>query len=401
MTGSRRVVVIGASAAGVTAVKEMRGKNGDIEIILIGDEPHIPYYRPYLTEYIGDPAVVNKSNFHILSREWCDEQKVELRLDERIVALDTAKKTATGSSGARYGYDALIIACGSSPFVPFPDSMKMKNVFAIRTMDDAERVHRYAGGVKKAAVVGGGLLGLEAAFSLLRRGVRVSVIELSERLLPNQLDGEGSRFFQERISQRSLSLHLGKRITGIEGSETARGVALDGGDVIDADMVIFSVGVRANAALAGGAGIRVNRGIIVNERMETSASDVYACGDVAELNGRSVSLWMNAVRQGRIAGLNAAGERAELGREIYPAVLNSFGTRIFSVEMCSAMEGAPARETRCVEAGQGVCKKLFFKNDVLAGFYLIGDIAESQRLLSSLKAGISYGDVREAFPAFS
>lgn len=393
MSGSNRIVIIGSSAAGTAAAREIRGKNEDAHVTLISDEAHAPYYRPFLTEYIGDRSVASKSNFRILTEEWCIEKKIDLRLNERITVIDPAKKIASSLSGAHYEYDSLILACGSSPFVPLADSLKFKNVFAIRTLEDAEKVHECASTVKTAVVIGGGLLGLEAANSLLRMGVDVTVVEISNRILPNQLDEEGARFFADWITRQGLRLFMGKRIKSLSGGEKAEALEFEGGDRLGADMFIFSVGIRSNTGLALDCGIKVNRAIVVNERMETSIPGIYACGDVAEFDGRTIPLWMNAVKQGRVAGLNAAGEKAVMGREIYPAVLNSFGTRVFSAEMCTIEADASVRSASSFFEDKGILKKLFFKADRLSGFYLIGDITESQKYLTGLKSGLNYGDI--------
>lgn len=387
------IVIIGASAAGGSAAREVRSLNKDAQVILFSEENHYPYYRPYLTEYIGNSKVKEKSNFFIMNEQWCREQGVVLNLGRKIVSIDTKGKTVTDDAGKSASYERLILACGSRPFVPHPDVLSRKNVFAVRTLDDAEKVFHYANGIARAVIIGGGLLGLEAAHALIGRGIHVTIIELSERLLPNQLDPAGSEFYSKLISQEKLRLVLGKKIASMECDDKVNALLLEGGETVEADMVIYSVGVRSNIGVARDAGIEVNRALVVNEKMETSVPGVYACGDVAEYRGQTVSLWMNAVRQGKVAGANAAGGNAVIGNDLYPAVLNSFGTRIFSVgNICAAAGVSGFRDSVTADAGKGHYRKLFFQDEKLVGFILIGDIAESQKLLNGLKNGISYSE---------
>lgn len=159
-------------------------------------------------------------------------------------------------------------------------------------------------------------------------------------------------------------------------------------------MIIISIGVRPNVDLAKQCGIQVNRAIVVNERMETSIPGIYACGDVAEFNGKSIALWMPAMRQGKVAGSNAAGKPAQFVDEVYPAILNSFGTRIFSVgDLCLERKEGEYRTHFVKDAGKGNYKKMFFVDDKLAGFILIGDISESQKLTGAIKAGTPFSNI--------
>jgi nitrite reductase (NADH) large subunit len=388
------IVIIGASAAGVSAAREIRSIDPAMPVRLLTEERHLPYYRPSLTEYIGDSNVESRSNFLLNQEIWYRDKNVELSLGTRVVAINPAEKTVTTVSGEMLSYAKLILANGSTPFVPFKDAAGKKNVFSIRTLDDARAANELSGTVKTAVVIGGGLLGLEAAHSLSGKGVRVTIIEGADRILPRQLDQDSSRILQDILTGANVVLVLGRSIEAIEGEGSATGVHLADGEVIPADMVIISIGVRPNVEIAKSCGITVNRAVVVNERMETSIPGIYACGDVAEFNGKCISLWMPAMKQGKVAGSNAVGKPAEFLDEVYPAILNSFGTRIYSAgDICQDKKEGEYRIHTAGDPGKKQHKKLFFVEDRLVGFILIGDISESQKLALAVKNRSAFSDI--------
>jgi nitrite reductase (NADH) large subunit len=391
---SDAIIIIGASAAGISAAREIRAVSKDVPVQIFTDENHYPYYRPLLTEYIGDSSVEKRSNFYLNPENWYSDKKVELILGQKIIAIDPVGKTVQTESGGKHPFNKLILANGSTPFVPLKDALGKRNVYSIRTINDAKAVHEQAGKIKTAIVIGGGLLGLEAAYSLANKGVQVTVIEVADRILPRQLDAECSVILQNIVTRTNVTLLTGKTIDSIAGGDTASGVKLASGEEVPAGMIIFSIGVRPNVDLAKNCGLRVNRAVVVNDRMETSNPGIYACGDVAEINGKCISLWVPAVHQGKVAGSNAAGKPAQYADEVYPAVLNSFGTKIFSVgDLCMDKEVGEYQLHITKDMDKDHHKKLFFINEKLVGFILIGDISESQKLAAAMKKGTPYEDL--------
>jgi NAD(P)H-nitrite reductase large subunit len=388
------IIIVGASAAGIAAAREIRTVSPDVPIRIFTDESHYPYYRPLLTEYIGDSSVEKRSNFYLNPENWYRDKKIELIRKQKVASIDPAGKTILTESGGKHAFGRLILANGSTPFVPLKDALGKRNVFSIRTINDAKAVHEQASKVKRAIVIGGGLLGLEAAYSLTNKGVQVTVIEVADRILPRQLDAECSVILQNIVTRTNLTLMMGKTVDSITGGETATGVKLASGEEVSAGMIVFSIGVRPNVDLARSCGIQVNRAIVVNDRMETSVPGIYACGDVAEFNGKNMALWMPAMRQGRVAGSNAAGKHAQYADEAYPAVLNSFGTKIFSIgDICADKKEGEYRLHITKDMDKDHYKKLFFFDEKLVGFILIGDISESQKLAAAIKNGTAYQDL--------
>jgi NAD(P)H-nitrite reductase large subunit len=388
------IVIVGASAAGVSAAREIRSISYDIPIQLITEENHQPYYRPLLTEFIGDSGIESRPNFYLNPPAWYVEKKIGLLMGQKVISIDPAGKTVRISSGNEYPYGKLILANGSTPFVPFNDAAGKKGFYSVRTLDDARNVYEHAGTAKTAIVIGGGLLGLEVAYSLTNRGVQATVIEISDRLLPRQLDSECSIILQNIVAKKNVTIVMGVKIDSILGDGRVTGVRLASGEVVSADLIVVSIGVRPNSDLAKNCGIAVNRAVVVNERMETSAPEIYACGDVAEFNGITQALWMPAIRHGKVAGSNAAGKPAEFVDEVYPATMNSFGTRIFSVgDLCLDKKVGEYKLHIHKDMDKDHYKKLFFIDDRLVGVILIGDISESRKLTMSIKNGALFKDV--------
>lgn len=388
------IVIIGASAAGISAAREIRSIDKDVPVEMFSEETHFPYYRPYLTEYIGDDTIEKRSNFYLNPESWYAEKKVSLHRGEKIASVDAGAGTVETISGKKHPFGKLILANGSSPFVPIREALSKKNVFSVRTLGDARAVHQKANEKGPAIVIGGGLLGLEAAHSLSKKGLPVTVIEVGDRILPRQLDSECSAILQTIIARAGVTLMTGKSIDSIEGSDMATAVKLADGEELPAGLVIFSIGVRPNVELAASCGARVNRAVVVNERMETSVPGIYACGDVAEFNGKNIALWMPAMKQGKVAGSNAAGRESFFVDEVYPAILNSFGTRVYSVgDFCVERKDGEYRVHEARDEERGNYKKMFFVNDRIVGLILIGDISESQKLTTAIKNGTAYGDL--------
>ena len=395
------ILIIGASAAGVSAAREARKTNPDVRVTVVTEESHLPYYRPLLTRRITDDAVERNPSFLLNREEWYRANRIDLVLGKRIAALDTGfpptfaerksetpAGTARAESGMVFPYERLILATGSRPFVPVEGALDRENVFAVRTLDNARAVSRCLETTEQVMVIGGGVLGIEAADSVVRSGRRVCIVEVAERILPLQLDTEGSRVLESILRERGCRLMLGDSLESLAGERKVEAVRLKSGGEIPADAVIFSVGVRPRIELAVSTGIAVNRGVLVNERMETNLPGVYACGEAAEF-GRCVGLWMPSVRQGTVAGLNAAGGGAVFTNEDYPATLNAFGTTVFSIGDLGRKEGVERYSAleRSLPA-RLVYKKLFFLDGALSGGLFIGDTRKSQSLLKAVREGM-------------
>ena len=385
---SGKIIIIGASAAGISAAKEIRTVNNAAKISIITEENHMPYYRPYLTEYIKDKSVEDRSNFYLNKEEWYKKNNINIILGEKVMEINYLNKTIKTEKDRELPFDKLILANGSTPFVPMKGAIEKENVFTIRTLDDARAVHSFTNKIEKVSIIGGGLLGLEIANALMLKKLDITIIELVERILPMQLDNEGSYMLESIIKENNIKIYLNSTVESLIGENRITSLRLKSGEEIYTDMVLFSIGVKASIELAKKCGIKTNRGIIVNEKMETNIPDIYACGDVAEFE-RCIALWMPAIKQGRVAGLRTIGNEAVFKAEDYPAVLNSFGTRIFSIgDICKNQdyENYITMENKFPE--EKIYKKLYFKDEKLVGGILIGDNEKSTSLKNGIKRGL-------------
>jgi len=375
----KKIVIIGAGAAGINAAKAARKTDSECSITIFSSEPDFPYYRPYLTEFIGDRNVGNKANFYLNPADWYAENRVNLQLSVKIVKIDKKNSQVIDMSGKIFSYDSLIIATGATPFVPMQSALEKEFVFAVRTINDAKKVEAFSGNIKKAVVIGGGLLGLEAVWSLVKKGISVTVIERAPRLLPIQLDLESSEFLSAAIRSKGVEIITGASTEGIITENEKHFVTLQDGRKIETGMVLFAIGIRAEISLAKDCCINTDRGILVNERMETSAENIFACGDAAQF-GTGIPLWMPAMKQGTVAGTNAAGGNASFAHDIYPAALNAFDMKLISI-------GTTEDYQTYYEKSDGSSfRKLFFKNGVLSGAIIINDPAVSTKVLTAVKA---------------
>lgn len=245
----------------------------------------------------------------------------------------------------------------------------------------------------KAVVIGGGVLGLEAAWELKKAGLDVQVLEAAPVLMGRQLDAGSAEILKETASERGIQIHTGVTVEAIEGTDHVSGVRLADGKVIPAEVVIISAGVRANTSIAQDIGLEIGRAVKVNSRMETSAAGIYACGDCAEYEGANYAIWPEAVEQGRIAGANAAGEGLEY--EPVPAALTFHGmnTALFAAGDNGKNPNLLYKTVEFRDMGKGQYRKYYFLNNRLSGVILIGDLSEMAKMTKALQKHAPYQEV--------
>jgi len=334
----KRIVVVGGGAAGLDAALNARRTSREAEVTVINAEPRPAYSRCALPFVIGgdiegfDRIVIYRPDFYRM-------MKIGLRLSTTVTEVDPSAKVvkAVGPDGKEeeIPYDALILATGAKAIVPPIKGRDKKGVYPLRTIDDASAILDEALKAKSAVVIGAGLVGLEAAEGLVKRGVKVTVIEALHQVLRPILDEDMAKLVQSSIAAHGVRLMLNTKADEILGDERVKAVAA-GGEQIEADLVVMAVGVRANVDLAVKAGckIGVTGGVKVDARMMTSVQDVYAAGDCVESvhlvtkQPTLCQLGTVAVKQGKVAGINAAG-----GYATFPGVLGSAVSKIFDVEV--------------------------------------------------------------------
>lgn len=319
----KRYFILGGGIAALSAAKAIRETDRSGLIVMLSGEDALPYYRPALTKQLLEPIAAE--DIAVKKPAWYDApgRDIVTLNGRRVSAIDVDKKTVTLQDGNVFTWDKLVYALGARCFIPPFEGSDQPNVIAVRDVKDAARVRELAKSARTAVVIGGGVLGLEAAWALHQGGLAVSVVEFDARVMARQLDAETS----EQIA-RAMKDHGVKLCTCASAARyDAQGLHLADGRTLPADLVIVSAGIRANAEIAGAAGIRVDRKVIVDDRMQTSAPDVYAAGDCASC-GVSYGLWLEAKEMGRVAGVNAAGGEARYQAKTPPVHFSGFGLDI-------------------------------------------------------------------------
>lgn len=296
------ILILGGGTAALHAAEAARRQAPSASIAMVCAEALPPYSRPMLTKL---PLLHYRPENTLLRPEgWYREQRIDLLLSTAAEALDASRKLVTTGAGT-IGYGKCILALGAENGIPPIPGTDLPGVFTLRTAADLSALRRKAVGVREAVVIGGGVIGLEAAYRLTQAGLTVTVLEAAPWLMPRVLDEGSANYLKNRI--RPFAVHTGVKVQKICGNGRVSAVEVKGMEAIPAQLVLLSCGIRPNTALARAAGAETGRGIAVNERMETSLPDVYACGDCAEFRGTNTGLWAQAVEEGAVAGTNAAG----------------------------------------------------------------------------------------------
>jgi NAD(P)H-nitrite reductase large subunit/rubredoxin len=390
------IIIIGAGISGISAAEAARKTAPNARILVISREKELPYYRLNLTRFLAGELAAEQLCIHPAA--WYEEQRIELLLDQEVEAIEVTKKTLQIKDGEALDFDSLILSLGAHSFIPPIEGADKKHVLGLRTRQDAIAISHQACRGKRCVVIGGGVLGLEAAAALAQRGADITIIEGFDWLLPRQLNRAAGEQLAEHVRKLGIRLVLGGGVQKLTGDEQVAGVALETGEVLPADLVVFAAGVRCNSALARQAKLEVNNGILVDNSMRTSHSDIFAVGDVAEHQGVIYGTWLPAQAQGAIAGLNAAG-----GAGRFMGVPRSNNLKVLDVDLFSIGRIVPEDGSDSlyeVQAEKGYF--LFvFRSGQLVGAILLGDtsmapklkkLIEQQRSCSELLAGALDGN---------
>ncbi len=383
-TKEEKFIIVGNGGAGTSACVEIRKRNPAADIEIISSEAVIGYNRPMLTK--GILAKMDGINFNIKPESWYKENNIRVTLGVTVSEVDAKEKKLTLSNGESRSYDKLIIATGAESNVPPMAGADLEGVFSIRKLEDIDKVKAYLSKVEQVVVVGGGVLGLEAAWEVRKAGKEVTVIQNSNYLMDRQLDDRGSELLRKAVEKAGVSVNGGigcAELAGKDGRVT--GVKLKDGTLLLAQMVLFSTGIRPNVEIGKKSGADVDRFIHVNEKMETSVKDVYACGDCAVYDGKSYGLWNQAIDMGKVAGANAAGDNVTYETIVPATAFNGMGTSLFSVGDPGKDPEKKYKSYEIYDEAKNSYEKLYFVNNRFVGGILIGDVSKSARLLDAYK----------------
>lgn len=381
----KQILIIGNGNAGLSAAKAARAQDPEAKIIIFAGDERLPYYRLRLCEYIG--RELNFDELKISSNEWFAKNNIQLQ-PSKVTAIDPVAKIIS-TDIKEYSYDSLVLATGSTPIMPPFKGKELAGVHTLWTVEDITEINRSLQNAKKAVVIGGGLLGLETAHKISEMGIDVTLIEGMPRLLPKQLDEEGSELFRNKVQSLGISVFCGMSVSGFEGNNGhVSHVRMADDTLLEADAVIVTVGVAPNTAIAQNTGIEISRFLTVNEKMETSVRDVYAAGDVASVNGRWFGQWQVAGKQGQVAGTNAAGGNAIYELVDIPYILATMGTRVVCSGDTAANQSGEAEAIYDIDQRLDNEKynysKLVFRNGLFVGYMLIGDPTKAFSKLQSM-----------------
>jgi nitrite reductase (NADH) large subunit len=378
----QKTVIIGNGMAGARLAEEIRARDSNhSDLVMFGDEPYGNYNRILLSNVLCGAQEANSIFLNPLA--WYVANEVTLHAGERVVTIDRTARTVHTANGLTETYDTLVFATGSRPFIPPIAGTDKEGVFVFRTVDDCAQIARWAENCDNAVVLGGGLLGLEAARGLLTHGVEVTVLEAAPHLMPQQLDAEGGAILARTMEGLSLQVFTSAKTTAVLGSERVEAVQLADGTTLPCDLLVIACGIRANCELARDCGLPTERGILVDDRMQTADPCVFAVGECVQHRGATYGLVAPLYEQARVLAdvLTGVAPNAR-----YTGSRSATKLKVMGVELASLGRMADAQPgdeiVSYAEPGRGVYKKLILRGDRLIAGCLLGETDTAPALLS-------------------
>ncbi|MGL4739062.1 MAG: FAD-dependent oxidoreductase [Cellulosilyticaceae bacterium] len=325
----KHVVIVGGGVAALSAAQMIRVSDQTIGITMISEEKQYPYYRINLSKYLS--GEISKEALQINDEAWYQTHHITCLRDAKVKALHTENKQITLFDGKTWGYDQLILATGATCFIPPIEGREKGRVMAIRTLDDVDRALAITDQSTQCICIGGGLLGLEIAGAMAKRGQHVQVVEVAPWLMPRQLNQKASEHVKAHVEKLGITIDTGVKIACIEGNEICTGIRLADGRTREGQLILITAGIQPRLELAAQAGIEIGRGIIVNEYMETSMKDVFAVGDGTAFQSEVYGLWPIAKEQGEIAAQTIVGKATKFVKPTPSSFLKVLGIDVFSM----------------------------------------------------------------------
>jgi nitrite reductase (NADH) large subunit len=388
----QRLIVIGNGMAGVATVEQIVKYSHDFEITIFGDETHANYNRILLSLVLAGER--SPGDIILNDSDWYRSHGIRACLGVKVAAVNIGSRCVIDDRGHAAGFDKLIFATGSRAFIPRIPGVDKENVHVFRTLDDTTALLAKTRPGLKAAVIGGGLLGLEAARGLQVRGCDVTVVHIKPNLMDRQLDPTGAEYLRRKIESLGIHTLLSKNTAELLGNGRVEALRFESGEELETELVVIAAGIRPNAELARDAGLEVRHGIVVNDYMETSQPGIYAVGECTEHRGQTFGLVAPLMEQAKVLGAVLTGNRNASFTGALPATkLKIMGVDIFSAGCID--EGEPGTEVlRCEDPGLGVYKKLLLKNNRLHGAILVGGIEDEHRYVEWLRSGADLSEQR-------
>ena len=368
-----KIIIIGNGIAANSAATVIREHDRESNITMLSDENQFFYARPRLTEFISGKSAFEKILIH--DEAWYKKNNIELLKGLSVSSIDTEHQVLYGSFGS-LSYDELLIASGASPSFPPFFRPQLEKVYALRTKEQADHIIATAQHSESAAIIGGGLLGIDTAFALVERGMDTTIIEFYGWLLPKQLDQDSAAILRDLLSQKRLKFLFGKQTASISNEKNGLTLAFADGTSILADMAIISAGVRSNIAFLKGTKVATGRGITIDHQMRTNVPHIYAAGDCSEFEGKMYGVWSAAKEQGEIAGLAMIGQDVDYQGSVIGARIKAAGIDVASIGDFSMTPSTTVE----VFHEKDIFKKYFREGNKLKGAILIGDTSDYFKL---------------------
>ncbi len=385
-------VIIGNGVSSIGAIEGIRRHDQKGKIVVIGAEDAAAYGRPLISYLLA--GKIGADRLALRGDDYYTKNGVDLKLGTTVTKVDAAKKTVETDKGETIAYDKLLVATGGIPFVPPIPGVQGADIYSFTTLAHANTLIDLSKSIKRAIVIGGGLIGLKAAESLFDRGVAVTIVELAPRILSAGFDEKAGKLAANRLKNVGIEVNCGVTAKEIQRDKNGRvkGVLLTDGRFLESDVVVVAIGVVPHSAIAKEAGIKVERGIIVDAKLMTSAKDVYAAGDVAQaidqLSGehRVVPIWPNAYNQGYGAGRNMAGAKLPYAGGLPMNSISFYGLPTISVGVVNPPEGDTTYEVHALlNEEKETYRKLVFRDGRLVGYVLVGDIDKAGMYTAFIK----------------
>ncbi|NEW93496.1 FAD-dependent oxidoreductase [Rhodopseudomonas sp. BR0M22] len=380
---SEPLVIVGNGMAAARLVEELAGRAlGRYAIAVIGDEPRLAYNRVLLSSVLA--REVSPAEIELRPAQWWRDRGVTLLYGRSAVAIDPEIRRVRLAGGATLPYSKLVLTTGSKPIRLNVPGMELPGVMTFRDLSDITAIEQAASSGRRAVVIGGGLLGLEAAYGLARSGADVTVVHLMDRLMERQLDPRASAMLKQAVEHKGIAVRLEADTAAIEGGDRVGAVQFADGTRVAADLVVVAAGIRPNVDLAYSAGVAVGRGILVDDRLQTSDPDIYAIGECAEHRGACYGLVEPAYEQARALASHLGG-----GSEAYRGSVLATNLKVGGIALFSAGEflgGAGTEAIVLTDPGIGAYKKLVIKDGCLVGCVLFGDAADGLWYLELIRS---------------
>lgn len=395
----KQFVIIGNSAAGIAAVEAIRQKDNDSKIIVISDEDYPSYCRCLISYYLAGEIKEDKILYR--AQEFYKENNIELILNKKVARVDPKKNRVICEDKTVLGFDSLLIATGASAKFPQTQGIKKRGIFGFRTIKNAKEIEGLLPVTKSACVLGGGLIGLKAAYALKKRRVEVKVIIKSKQVLSQMLDSEASSIVAKRLEENGIELIFGQDVTEIIGNGDIKAVKLDSGKALGCSLVVVGKGVSPNIDLIKDTEIKFNEGIIAGNHLETNVPGIYTAGDVCESFDLTIgalamnALWPVAVEQGKIAGANMAGDNINYDGSLGMNSIEFFGLPAVSLGIYKIKDEGAFEELKVLDTKTNIYKKIILKGNVIVGAILVGNIEKSGIFLKLIRERINVSGTKD------